>query len=216
MKNLPEQKGKIFLNSMYTDGYTCRISFCKKKTIHATSPVNQTALELYDFTSEEVDRYFRPCTVDPNRKDVFVSYHGNTDIRRLSSAEHYDMSENVNRQKMEEEHKKRSIVKQIEIQIPSPKTTSIDHYTMHITYMLQHMDVLFNFYSFETARINWCNYIGSQRTVESAVNILVNESKKYNKRNKRKRRKTAARYQSNPSDAHPNPGKSVSRYYSNS
>ena len=83
-----------------------------QKKIHATSPVNQTALELHDFTSEEVDRYFRPCTVDPNRKDVFVSYHGNTDIRRLSLAEYYNLSGNINRQKMEEERKKRLIITQ--------------------------------------------------------------------------------------------------------
>lgn len=210
----------MFLNSMYTDGYTCRLSFCKE--IHAASPVNQTSLELRDFTSEEVDRYFRPCTVDPNRKDVFVSYHGNTDIRRLSSAEYNDMSGNVNRQKMEQGRKKRSNVEQIETQIPSPKTASIEHYATHMTYMLQHMDVLSNFYSFETARINWCNYIGSQRALENAVNILINGSAKYNnrkrkrrkmKRNKRKRRKTAARYQSSPSGTHQNLGKNVLRYY---
>ncbi|KAL4208041.1 hypothetical protein AB4K20DRAFT_1970644 [Rhizopus microsporus] len=34
---------------------------------------------------------------------------------------------------------------------------------MHIIYMLQHMDVLFNFYSFEAARIKWCSYIGHTR-----------------------------------------------------
>ncbi|ORE10911.1 hypothetical protein BCV72DRAFT_330657, partial [Rhizopus microsporus var. microsporus] len=93
-------------------------------------------LKLHDFTSEEVDRYFRPCTVDPNRKDVFVSHHGNTGIRRLSSTEYYNMSGNVNRQKMEQERKKRSSVKQIETQVPSSKTACIDHYIMHITYML--------------------------------------------------------------------------------
>ncbi|KAI7899347.1 uncharacterized protein BX663DRAFT_521388 [Cokeromyces recurvatus] len=30
--------------------------------------------------------------VDPNRKDVYVSYHGVNDLRRLSSAEYYDMN----------------------------------------------------------------------------------------------------------------------------
>lgn len=64
------------------------------------------------------------------------------------------------------------------------------------------MDVLFNFYSFETARINWCNYIGSQRAVENAVNILLNGSKKYNKR-----RKIKAKYQTNPPGNYRNQGK---------
>lgn len=221
MINLPAQKGKMFLNSIYTDGYTCRVSFCKR--IHEASPMNQISLELDDFTHEEVDRYFRPCTVDPNRKDAYVSYHGNKDIRRLSSAEYYDMSGNINRQKMEQERKKRSGVLQIETQIPSPKTASINCYMIHITYLLRHMNVLFNFYSFDTARINWCNYIGSQRAIENAVNILLNGSKKYNKgrrartkRNRRERRKTAARYERDPPNTHPNRGSNAARYYTHS
>lgn len=94
LQNLPQQKGKMLLNGMYTDGYTCRFFFCRK--VQATSSVNDVSLELDDFTSEEVGKYFRACTVDPNRKALFVSYHGNNDIRRLSSVEYYDMSGNVN------------------------------------------------------------------------------------------------------------------------
>ncbi|KAI7899683.1 uncharacterized protein BX663DRAFT_554638 [Cokeromyces recurvatus] len=170
----------------------------KKKKTQATSPsISKTSLELHNFTSEEINRYFRPCAVDPNRKDAFVSYHENTDIRRLSSAEYYDMSGNVNRQKMEKEHKRRSNVETVETQIPSSKTTFIDHYKMYITYMLQHMEVLFDFYSFETARIYWLSYVGSQRGKT--------------KRNKRKRRKTEAKYDRDPPDTHPNRGKNATR-----
>ncbi|KAI7902028.1 uncharacterized protein BX663DRAFT_531442 [Cokeromyces recurvatus] len=133
-----------------------------------------------NINSEEINRYFSPCAVDPNRKDAFISYHGNTYIRCLSSAEYYDMSGNS---------KRRSNVEPVETQIPSSKTTSIDHYKMYITYMLQHIKVLFNFYSFETARINWLNYVGSQHTVKKAVNILINGSKKYNKKKRKDEKK---------------------------
>ncbi|KAG2191036.1 hypothetical protein INT47_006012 [Mucor saturninus] len=206
----------MFINSLYTDGYTCRISFCRKR--YAESPVNETALELQDFNSEEIDRYFRPCTVDPNRKDAFVSFHGNTDIRRLSSAEYYNMNGSANRLKLEQDRKKEQGVQTIETNIPSVKSAVADKYITHVKYMMQHQDTLFNFYNFQTARVKWCNYIGKQRALQDAVNILINGSKKYNKgrrkktrKNKRKRSKTAAKYQSNTPQASSRRGKRASR-----
>jgi hypothetical protein len=56
-------------------------------------------LELEDFNQEEITAHFKPCTVDPGRKDVFVSFHGNNDIRQLSSDEYYNMNGNTNRLK---------------------------------------------------------------------------------------------------------------------
>ncbi|KAG2214440.1 hypothetical protein INT47_000996 [Mucor saturninus] len=55
------------------------------------SPQNKACLDLNDPLSEEVNKYFRPCTVDPGRWDPYVSYHGGTDIRRLSAIEYYNM-----------------------------------------------------------------------------------------------------------------------------
>lgn len=111
----------------------------------------------------------------------------------------------LNRQKLEQERKQRSHVQEIEAHIPSPKTTSTIMYKTHITYLMQHMVTLFNFYNFNTARLRWCNYIGSQYAIDSAVNILINGSKKYNKnrrnrtkQNKKRREKTAARYERSP------------------
>ncbi|KAI8073508.1 uncharacterized protein B0P05DRAFT_580265 [Gilbertella persicaria] len=151
-----------------------------------------------DFTSEEVDRYFRPCTVDPNRSDVFVSYHGKNDLRRLSTADYYNMNGTVNRQKLEQDRKKRSDIEQIETHFPSPKTAKLQYYTKYVMYV-QHFRALANFCGFNTAKIKWCSYKGSQQTIENAFNILINGAKKYNKRkrkntkkNKRKRRKTSS------------------------
>ncbi|KAG2199802.1 hypothetical protein INT47_009415 [Mucor saturninus] len=93
------------------------ISFYRKR--YAASPVNETALELQDFNSEEIDRYFRHRTVDPNRKDAFMSFHGNTDVRQLSSAEYYNMNESANRLKLEQDRKKEQGVQTIESNIPS-------------------------------------------------------------------------------------------------
>ncbi|KAI7896149.1 uncharacterized protein EV154DRAFT_535887 [Mucor mucedo] len=112
------------------------------------------------FNSEEIDRYFRPCTVDRNRKDAFVSFHGNTDVRRLSSAEYYNTNGSTNRLRLEQDRNKEQGVQIIEINIPSVKSTVADKYITHVKYMMQHNETLFNFYNFQTARVKWCNYIG--------------------------------------------------------
>ncbi len=90
----------MFLNGIYTDGDTCRVLFFCRKDKQSSS-VNDIPLQLEDLDKDEVKKYFRPCTVDPGRKDVFASYHGANDIRRLSFAEYYDMGGNINqRQKL--------------------------------------------------------------------------------------------------------------------
>ncbi|KAI7904419.1 uncharacterized protein BX663DRAFT_342041 [Cokeromyces recurvatus] len=89
----------------------------------------------------------------PNRKDVFTSYHGANDIRRLSSAEYYDMNGNIKRQKQEQERKRRLNIEQIETSISSPKTASLECYSVYISYMLQNFNTLSSFYGFHTARL---------------------------------------------------------------
>ncbi|KAI9364181.1 hypothetical protein BD770DRAFT_462786, partial [Pilaira anomala] len=43
------------------------------------------------------------------------------------------------------------------------------------------MDKLFQFYGFNTPQGKWLNYLGKQKAKNAAVNILLNEGKKYNK-----------------------------------
>jgi hypothetical protein len=57
-------------------------------------------------------------------------------IIRQSSAEYYNMNGNINRQKLGQDRKKRLNVEQIETRSPSPKTATVEHYKMHVTYML--------------------------------------------------------------------------------
>lgn len=174
----------MFLNGMYTDVYTSRVLFCRQ--YKPSLPVENVSLELEDFNVDEVKKHFRPCAVDPGRKDVFVSYHDNNDLRRLSSREYYAMGGTVRRQQKEQDRKRTSGIEQIEMHIPSPKTTSCLQYVSHLEYMFQHMDALFGFYGFEAARIKWLNYVASQRSIEEAVNILLNGSKKYNSKRRKK------------------------------
>ncbi|GAA5812996.1 hypothetical protein MFLAVUS_006462 [Mucor flavus] len=192
---------KKFLNGLYTDGYTCRVLFCRK--LLPSLAEHRVSLELDDFTTEEVEQYFRPCAVDLGRIDAFVSYHGGNDIRRLSSSEYYNMHGTVTRQKSEQDRKGRSGLEAIETNIPSPKTLSIEKYSSYITYMIEHLNALHSFYNFETAKIKWLNYLASQKTIQESVNILLNGGKKYNKQKRkqtkwnRKKRKKAQRSHAN-------------------
>lgn len=56
--------------------------------------------------------------------------------------------------------------------------------------MVRHFETVSRFYNnLQTARLRWCNYIGSQYAIEKAVNIVINGSKKYNKTRKARTKK---------------------------
>ncbi|KAI7903137.1 uncharacterized protein BX663DRAFT_485879 [Cokeromyces recurvatus] len=163
LQALPEQKGKMFLNGLYTDGYTCRVLFAIKVLL--SSPEDNICLELNDFTSEEEGGILLSL--------VTVA----TDIRRLSSIEYYNMGGSVRQMKEQQKRKQRPGIEKIETDIPSPKTASVEQFVLYITYMLQHMNTLLNFYSFETSKIKWLNYLSSQKAMQESVNILINGGK---------------------------------------
>ncbi|ORE04606.1 hypothetical protein BCV72DRAFT_312482 [Rhizopus microsporus var. microsporus] len=151
LKNMLEQRGRMFLNGMYTDGYMCRMLFCRK--VLPAPATDDVSLEVSDFTTDKVEKYFRPYTVDQGRKDAFVSYYRGTDVRRLSSAEYYGMGGKIKRQKLQQERKKSLGIERIEANMSSSKTASLQRYMSYINYMLQHMDILLNFYNFEAAKL---------------------------------------------------------------
>ncbi|KAL7326540.1 hypothetical protein PS15p_208868 [Mucor circinelloides] len=185
----------MFLNGLYTDGYTCRVLFARR--VLPSSPEDNICLELGDFSSEEVNKHFRPCTVDPGRRDPFVSYHGGTDIRRLSSIEYYNMGGSVTRMKKQQKYKQELGIEKIETDIPSPKTASVEQFVPYVAYMLQHMNTLFDFYGFDTSKVKWLNYLSSQQVIEESVNILINGGKKYNKGKRKKTRANRKRRRRN-------------------
>ncbi|KAI7898236.1 uncharacterized protein BX663DRAFT_556042 [Cokeromyces recurvatus] len=76
------------------NGYTCRVSFCRK-----TSELSESAsLQLDDFNQEEINKYFRPCTVDPGqhkRKQELGLTKIETDIRTLKTVSSEDYLQHV-------------------------------------------------------------------------------------------------------------------------
>lgn len=67
--NCPQERGKCF--------WTACTQTDTLAEYHSAGKCTPLIKYLWiDFTNEQVDRYFRPCTADPNRTGVFVSYHG--------------------------------------------------------------------------------------------------------------------------------------------
>jgi hypothetical protein len=72
----------MFLNSFYTDGYTCRVSFARG--VPETLEEDKVNLEIADFNENEVENFFRPCYLDPGRKNAYLAYYGDKQVRSLT------------------------------------------------------------------------------------------------------------------------------------
>ncbi|KAI8973184.1 hypothetical protein BDF20DRAFT_837151 [Mycotypha africana] len=119
-------------------------------------------LKSADFTENEMDQFFRPVTVDAGRRDVYISYHGDQRLRKLSTKEYYHISGFPGRSKLEDQRKQRDGVKELETNIPTTKTADIMAYRNHVGYMRQLIDQFYSFYDYRTAEINWKNFRSSQ------------------------------------------------------
>ncbi|KAI8085967.1 uncharacterized protein B0P05DRAFT_570147 [Gilbertella persicaria] len=187
LQQFPRQKGKMFLNSLYTDGYNCRVNFARN--IPQVPNEDKIVLELSDFNQGEIDEHFNPCFLDPNRNSPYVAYYGENQVRKLSSKEYYSMSGSPNRSEKKDQLKTIQGLKKLETRIPIPKTSSVNNYEIHVNYVMTHLPNFFGFYSFRTASIRWRNYLGRQCALDEAVNILLSGGKKHNPA-KRKRTKS--------------------------
>ncbi|ORE03286.1 hypothetical protein BCV72DRAFT_315711, partial [Rhizopus microsporus var. microsporus] len=58
-------------------------------------------LNVGDFSQEEINQYFRPCTLDPGCRNAFVAYYGNNEVWTLSTTEYYSGSGSPNRSRKE-------------------------------------------------------------------------------------------------------------------
>jgi hypothetical protein len=77
-------------------------------------------------------------------------------------------------------------IKEIETQIPSPKTLNIDELTKYVNYILTHLDTLFTFYNEKSAPFRFYDYQGRQRANDELANMLIDGGKKYNKKRRKK------------------------------
>ncbi|CEP20187.1 hypothetical protein [Parasitella parasitica] len=152
LQELPRQKGRMFLNGLYTDGYTCKVLFARSVP---KSPESSIQLDLTDFNQNEIRTFFRTCFVDPGRKNAYTAHYGNEQVRSLSTTQYYHTSGAPERAKHEDDLKTHQRIKLLETNIPTPKTAALANYIAHLTYMMTHLNRLFDFYNLRKAKITW-------------------------------------------------------------
>ncbi|CEG84765.1 hypothetical protein RMATCC62417_18522 [Rhizopus microsporus] len=198
----------MFANIVKSDGFSVDFVF-NKRTTKDTSLTANVDLKLEDFGLDEVKQTYQPMFLDLGRKSVFTAAVGldtvNHQIRRCSIAEYYHMTGSTKYIKQLEKLKAQKGIKEIEDNIPSPKTAECAAYLLYIEYILTHVGALFTFYDYKAAKDRFYLYQGRQRMVEEMVNMLVYGGTKYNKkkikkRNRKKKRSKKQKLMANPKE----------------
>ncbi|KAI8094995.1 uncharacterized protein B0P05DRAFT_502906 [Gilbertella persicaria] len=189
---------RLFGNLIRSDGFSVDFVF-NKRTIREkrlTKQINQVDLILDGFEQHEVDSHYLPIAVDPGRKRVFTVFAGSTgninNFRQCSIKEYYHLTGSTKFSAEQEKKKKACGVKTIETNIPTNKAANESLYMEYAIYMLENIGRIFSFYNQETAKETFFLYQGCQQAPEQMVKMLLDGTKKYNKKsrgNKRKREK---------------------------
>lgn len=179
----------MFTNQITTNGYQTSFHFARSKKERAIE------LELDDFSINEISSYYRPCALDPGRRDVFNASYGCGsevhEVRKCSTAEYYGMTGSKRRNQMLSKEKRRLGIEYIESNFPTGKTSNAEMFLHYVSYYLWHLETLLDFYDYERiAATRFRNYQGIQRARAEMANILINGGWKYSKsRRKRKKKK---------------------------
>ncbi|KAI8982385.1 hypothetical protein BDF20DRAFT_866649 [Mycotypha africana] len=175
LNDLKTSQETLFRNIVRSDGFTADFLFGKKGKAKEEKTIENHRLTLEDFDLAEIEAVYRPCFIDPGRKDVFTVAIGLDDekhqVRRCSTK---DTTYSARLEK-----KKAGKLKGIESDIPTAKTGSNARYRCYATYILQHLEDLFSFYDDGTAEDRFHLYQGRKRAADKMVNMLINGSTKY-------------------------------------
>jgi hypothetical protein len=178
-----------------TDGFGVCFVFARKKKGTSTG-ANEAMFTLEDFNLAEINNFFQPCSIDPGRKALFTATVGHNsdshEIRSCTSKERQCYTGSMRRQAFVNNLKSKRGIKEIETQIPSPKTLNIDELTKYVNYILTHLDTLFTFYNEKSAPFRFYDYQGRQRANDELANMLIDGGKKYNKKRRKKNQKEQA------------------------
>lgn len=179
-------KTKFYIRS---DGFAVDFVFNKRKQ----EPVIENhGLALQDFQYQEVMDLYRPTFIDPGRKSVFTAVVGLGDkhqVRKCSTAEYYHLTGSTQYQKKLQRRKDEAGITLIESNTPTAKTVISAAYNIYTVYALNNKDDLFRFYGFQGAKDRFHLYQGRQKAPQIMVNMLVNGSKKYDRRQRKKKKK---------------------------
>ncbi|KAI8069279.1 hypothetical protein BC940DRAFT_30379 [Gongronella butleri] len=121
-------------------------------------------------------RYFAPVMHVPRDAPV-PSVKSPHQVRQLSSME-YRVAQHQQQTKMET-WKRKSGIKLVESQMPSPRTTQLDKLHDYLVYINTHLDDLLRHYSLKYNKARFEIRRATQKMDAEAVNILIHGGKKY-------------------------------------
>ncbi|KAG0161903.1 hypothetical protein DFQ30_004962 [Apophysomyces sp. BC1015] len=151
----------LFTNQILTDGYGVVFQFARSAKSKAVE------LELEDFTTEEINNYYRVCVIDPGVRHLYTASYGagetEHEVRRCSSREYYCMTGSPQRGNLLLKRKKRLGIDVVENKFPTGKTCNINQYYERVDYFFMHKDQLFSFYVPEDGKRRFRDYQGKQR-----------------------------------------------------
>lgn len=115
--------------------------------------------------------------MDVGRIDIFTAARGNEpeDLSSCSKKEYYQRAGFDHRRKTTTRWIKNApAIKDIESNMPTPETTSLDNFCQHLQYALQHMVQLVDFYG-ETRwkRLRWKTYIAKEKAWDVMVKRIT-------------------------------------------
>ncbi|KAI9254105.1 hypothetical protein EDC94DRAFT_243142 [Helicostylum pulchrum] len=193
LKNANSTGKDLFACFAQTDGHSISLQFVRKRREkYSETPI----LALEDFSRTEVEENFLPCTIDPGHKNIYTAAIGHNSkehqVRRCSDLERRCYTGSRRRQAYVDKLKIAKNIKDIETNIPTAKTVNLETYKVHITYLLEHLPRLLQFYSQESAPFSFYDYQGRQRANAEVANTILNGGKKYNPTKRKNTRKNRA------------------------
>ncbi|ORX45707.1 hypothetical protein DM01DRAFT_1377999 [Hesseltinella vesiculosa] len=196
LKRIHSGRG-IFLNQLYTDGYSVCVPFKKMSGASSDQPLRLT--DISPVAMQQMDVWGK----DPGVTDIFVASNSSDpraylspadlpgepllatppnprhQIRRFSSAEYYVKAGYRKTVANIKAWKQQHGITEIESSFGSPKTTVRQNITAYITEKLRHLDRLLLFYGQDIQQLRFLNYRGAQLVNHDLVKIFVDGGRKY-------------------------------------
>ncbi|CEI87983.1 hypothetical protein RMCBS344292_02388 [Rhizopus microsporus] len=199
----PAAKNKTaFANLIRSDGFAADVvlykSISNNEDITEQSSDSTFDIQLLSdvLRPGDVDN-FSLCGLDPGRQHAFTTSYNEGEnshqIKRVSTAEYYNYTGSIRHQRKEQIRMEKEGMKNVLLNIPSTKATSLTQYHMYMTYIMANIQKILDFYGYETAEGRFHCYQEVQRAREEMVNILINVGKKYNKDRRKNTRKNRRR-----------------------
>ncbi|KAI8975647.1 hypothetical protein BDF20DRAFT_977167 [Mycotypha africana] len=183
LNDLKTRQETLFRNIVCSDGFTVDFLFSKKGKAKEEKTIKNHRLTLEDFDLAEIEAGYRPCFIDPGRKDVFTAAIGldneKHQVQSCFTKEYYHMTGST-MYSAKLKKKKAGKIKGIESDMPTAKTGSKAQYHCYAAYILQHLEDLFSFYGDDTAEDRFHLHQRRKRAADKMVNMLINGSTKYN------------------------------------